>query len=32
VPGSGSGWVDEQGEGDRGFLERELGKGIKFEM
>jgi hypothetical protein len=31
-PGSGSGWVGEQGEGrrDRGFLEGKLGKGIKF--
>jgi hypothetical protein len=33
VPGSGSGWVGEQGEGgrDRGFLEGKLGKGITFE-
>jgi hypothetical protein len=30
----GSGWVGEQGEGeeDRGFSERKLGKGITFEM
>jgi hypothetical protein len=33
-PGSGRGWVGEQreGEGDRGFGEGELGKGITFEM
>jgi hypothetical protein len=33
-PGSGNGWVGEQGEGgeDRGFLEQKLGKGITFEM
>jgi hypothetical protein len=33
-PGSGSGWVGEQGEGDgnRVFLERKPGKGITFEM
>ena len=33
-PGSGRGWVGEQGEkgGDRGFLEGKPGKGIKFEM
>jgi hypothetical protein len=33
-PGSGSGWVGEQGErgGDRGFSEGKLGKGITFEM
>jgi hypothetical protein len=33
-PGSRSGWVREQaeGRGDRGFLERKLGKGITFEM
>jgi hypothetical protein len=35
-PGSGSGWVGEQGDGvgggDRGFVERKLGKGITFEM
>jgi hypothetical protein len=35
-PGSGSGWIGEQGElgGNRGFffLERKLGKGITFEM
>jgi hypothetical protein len=33
-PGSGSGWVGEQGEGggDRGFSEGRLGKGITFEM
>jgi hypothetical protein len=33
-PGSGSGWVVEQGEGrkNRGFLEGKLGKGITFEM
>jgi hypothetical protein len=33
-PGRGSGWVGEQGkgEGDRGFSERKLGKGITFEM
>jgi hypothetical protein len=33
-PGSGSEWVGEQGErgGDRGFLERKLGKGIAFEI
>ena len=32
-PGSGSGWVGEQGEGggDKGFLEGKLGKGITFE-
>jgi hypothetical protein len=32
-PGSGSGWVGEQGleEGDREFLEGKLGKGIAFE-
>jgi hypothetical protein len=33
-PGSGSEWVGEQGqgEGDRGFLEGKLGKGIAFKM
>jgi hypothetical protein len=33
-PGSGSGWVGNQGEGemDRGFLEGKPGKGITFEM
>jgi hypothetical protein len=33
-PGSGSGWVGEQGQGRkyRGFSERKLGKGIAFEM
>jgi hypothetical protein len=33
-PGSGSGWVGEQGEekGGRGFSEGKLGKGITFEM
>jgi hypothetical protein len=33
-PGSGSGWVGEQveGQGARGFLVRKLGKGITFEM
>jgi hypothetical protein len=33
-PGTGSGWVAEQGEwGEyRGFLEGKLGKGITFEM
>jgi hypothetical protein len=33
-PGSGSGWVGEQGEGEkeRGFSERKLGKRITFEM
>jgi hypothetical protein len=33
-PGIWSGWVGEQGEweGDRGFLEGKLGKGITFEM
>jgi hypothetical protein len=33
-PGSGSGWVGEQGErgGYSGFLERKLGKGITFEI
>jgi hypothetical protein len=33
-PGSGSGWVGEQGEGggDREFSEKKLGKGITFEM
>jgi hypothetical protein len=33
-PGSRSGWVGEQGEGevDRGFSERKPGKGITFEM
>jgi hypothetical protein len=33
-PGSRSGWVGEQGEGeeDRGFSEGKLGKGITFEM
>ena len=33
-PGSGSGWVEEQGQWgrDRGFLEWKLGKGITFEM
>jgi hypothetical protein len=33
-PGSWSEWVGEQeeGEGDRGFSERTLGKGIAFEM
>ena len=33
-PGSRSGWVGEHGEagGDRGFLERKLGKEITFEM
>jgi hypothetical protein len=32
--GSGSGWVEEQGEGgeDRGFLEGKLGKGITFKI
>jgi hypothetical protein len=32
--GSGSGWVEEEGEGGeyRGFSERKLGKGIAFEM
>jgi hypothetical protein len=32
--GSRSGWVGEQGklEGDRGFLEEKLGKGIALEM
>ena len=32
--GSGSGWVGEQeeGEGDRAFLEGQPGKGITFEM
>ena len=29
---SGSGWVGEQVEGSRGFLEGKLGKGIIFEM
>jgi hypothetical protein len=36
MPGTGSrsGWVGEQGEeeGDRGFLEGKLGKGVKFKM
>jgi hypothetical protein len=34
MPGPGSGWAGEQGEGrgDRGFSERKLGKGITFEM
>jgi hypothetical protein len=34
VPGSGSEWVGEQGEGreDRGFSEGKLGKKITFEM
>jgi hypothetical protein len=34
MPGSGSGWVGEQTEGerDRGVLEWKLGKGITFEM
>ena len=34
VPGSGSGWVGEQGEegGHRGFLEGKPGKVITFEM
>jgi hypothetical protein len=33
-PRSRSGWVgkQEEGGGDRGFLERKLGKGIAFEM
>jgi hypothetical protein len=33
-PGSGSGWVGEQGVrgGDREFLEGKPGKGITFEM
>jgi hypothetical protein len=33
-PGSGSGWVGEQGEerGDREFSEGKPGKGITFEM
>jgi hypothetical protein len=33
-PGSRNGWVGEQAEmgGDRGFLERKLGKGIIFEI
>jgi hypothetical protein len=33
-PGSGSGWVGEQGEWgeDRGFSEEKLGKTITFEM
>jgi hypothetical protein len=33
-PGSGRGWVGKQEErgGNRGFLERKLGKGIAFEM
>jgi hypothetical protein len=33
-PVSRSGWVEEQGEGeeDRGFLDRKLGKCITFEM
>jgi hypothetical protein len=33
-PGIRSGWAGEQGKrgGDRGFLERKLGKGITFEM
>jgi hypothetical protein len=33
-PGSRSGWVREQGDGeeDRRFSERKLGKGITFEM
>jgi hypothetical protein len=33
-PGSENGWVggQEEGEGDRGFSERKLGKGITFEM
>ena len=31
-PGSRSEWVEEQGEGDRGFSEGNLGKGITFEM
>jgi hypothetical protein len=33
-PGSRSGWVGEQeeGEGDRQFLEGKLGKGITFEI
>jgi hypothetical protein len=33
-PGSGSGWVDEQGEGglDKEFSEGKPGKGITFEM
>jgi hypothetical protein len=33
-PGGGSGWIGEQGEGeeDRGFSERKLGKEIAFEM
>jgi hypothetical protein len=33
-PGSGSGWVGDQGEQgeDRGFSEGKLGKGITFEM
>jgi hypothetical protein len=34
APGVGSGWVGEQEEegGDRGFLERKLGKSIIFDM
>jgi hypothetical protein len=33
-PGSGSGWVGDQGKGERigDFLEGNLGKGITFEM
>ena len=32
-PGSGSGWVGEQGRGGyRGLSEKKLGKGIAFEM
>jgi hypothetical protein len=33
-PGSGSGWVGEQGERgeDKGFLEGKQGNGITFEM
>jgi hypothetical protein len=33
-PGSGSGWIGEQGEEgeNRGFLEGKLGKRITFEM
>jgi hypothetical protein len=33
-PGSGSGWLGEQGEGDgdRGFLKGKPGKGVTFEM
>jgi hypothetical protein len=31
-PGIRSGWVGEQGDGGRGFLEGKLGKGMTFEM